>query len=60
MTMAERLYADEIAESGDLVCTVCGYGIATPVPPEHCPMCQESDAWTQSHRRPFGGPPAAM
>lgn len=40
-------------EPHSLVCSVCGYGIARPVPPERCPMCGQSDAWEHSSR-PFG------
>ena len=56
VTMTERLYVDESTEPSDLVCSVCGYGVARPIPPEHCPMCRERDAWTPMRRRRFGGP----
>ena len=41
-----------------LVCSVCSYGIARPVPPGRCPMCGTSDGWRHSPWRPFGRPAA--
>jgi rubrerythrin len=34
-------------------CSTCGYGIARPVPPRRCPMCQRQDTWIFSPRRPY-------
>jgi rubrerythrin len=53
MTAAAELRVDErlSAPSGALVCAECGYGIARPVPPERCPMCQDSVAWVPAEPR---------
>jgi hypothetical protein len=53
-TMLERTQTDDSAEPRDLVCSICGYGIARPRPPRRCPMCQTSDAWAHSHRQSLG------
>ena len=33
-----------------LRCSVCGYGIATVVPPERCPMCHGRATWMHARR----------
>ena len=36
-----------------LVCSHCGYGVAVAVPPERCPMCHRTAAWSHRPWRPF-------
>jgi rubrerythrin len=36
-----------------LQCASCGYGVARPVPPEHCPMCRRPVVWNHTLWRPF-------
>jgi CheY-like chemotaxis protein len=36
-----------------LECSSCGYGIACPVPPARCPMCQAGDTWIDAPCPPF-------
>jgi rubrerythrin len=53
VTAAAELHLDEglSAPSRTLVCAECGYGIVRPVPPERCPMCQDTVAWVPAEPR---------
>lgn len=54
MMVVAQPVVDGRAEPSSLVCSACGYGVARPLPPEHCPMCGTSRAWMRSSWRPFG------
>jgi rubrerythrin len=45
--------SETATQKHNLECATCGYGIARPVPPERCPMCQADGTWVHAAWRPF-------
>ena len=60
MTATDRSAPAERAERTTLICSACGYGIVRPTPPESCPMCRTTDAWSHPRRPPAGIPLAGV
>jgi CheY-like chemotaxis protein len=51
--LADSQAGPRLAQTHNLECSSCGYGISCRTPPERCPMCYGEDGWTHGAWRPF-------